>query len=99
MQTSTQRIFTIPALAIALLLWGGCAKSTHENGGTTGTERATLSEEECLARKGKIMGDPGDGRIHRPSYRCPNGRPPLGSIRYDETGDMIPVEGSVCCPR
>ncbi len=57
-----------------------------------------MTPDQCEARGGTIMGDPGDGRIHRPDYRCPNGEPALGPVRY-ETGDMIPVEGSVCCPK
>lgn len=80
----------------------GCTKSgngsNHDDGIPQQSQRLMLSAEECEARGGQIMGDPGDGRIHRPEYRCPNGKPPIGTVSY-ETGEMIPVEGSVCCPR
>ncbi len=53
-------------------------------------ERPTLSAEECAAQGGEVVGDIGDGAIHRPDYVCPSGAPPIGSI-------PLGVEGSVCC--
>lgn len=88
-------------LFIFLLATCSQSRSDDTNPGLPGAnhaDRKTLTEEECSSKNGKIMGDPGDGRIHRPNYICPSGKPPLGSVRY-ETGDMIPVEGSVCCPQ
>lgn len=56
------------------------------------TQGATLSVDECEAQGGTIVGDIGDGAIHRPGYTCPSGRPPLGSV-------PLGIEGSVCCPQ
>lgn len=61
------------------------------------TDRATLSAEECTSQGGVVVGDIGDGAIHRPDYTCESGLPPLGSITPDP-GGTIAVEGSVCCP-
>jgi len=57
-----------------------------------------LTAEACEAGGGAIVGDIGDGAIHRAEYRCPNGAKPSGSIRALGAGP-IAVEGSVCCPR
>ncbi|MCC6876094.1 MAG: hypothetical protein IT378_17430 [Sandaracinaceae bacterium] len=54
-------------------------------------ERPTMSVEQCQERGGEVVGDIGDGAIHRPDYRCPGGSEPMGSI-------PLGVEGSVCCP-
>lgn len=60
-------------------------------------ERPQLSAAECEAQGGQVVGDIGDGAIHRPGYLCPDsGEEPLGSIMA-EGGGPIPVEGSVCC--
>jgi len=45
-----------------------------------------------------LVGDIGDGAIHRPEYRCPNGAKPSGSISA-AAGGPLAIEGSVCCPR
>lgn len=59
--------------------------------------KAALSASECEAQGGKVVGDIGDGAIHKPDYRCPDsGEPPLGPIAAPE-GGPIAVEGSVCC--
>lgn len=60
--------------------------------------RPALSAQECEASGGSVVGDIGDGAIHRPEYRCANGGKPSGSIRAAE-GGPIAIEGSVCCPR
>ena len=59
--------------------------------------RPTLTAQACEASGGSIVGDIGDGAIHRPEYRCPNGAKPTGSIQPAE-GGPIAIEGSVCCP-
>ena len=59
--------------------------------------RPTLTAQACEASGGSLVGDIGDGAIHRPEYRCPNGAKPSGSIRAAEGGPMA-IEGSVCCP-
>lgn len=60
------------------------------------TDRPALSEAECQTKGGAVVGDIGDGAIHRPDYRCESGQPPIGSIRQD--GGPVAIEGSVCCP-
>ena len=60
-------------------------------------ERPSLTAAECEARGGRVVGDIGDGAIHRPDYTCEGGQPPIGTIRADGDGP-IAVEGSVCCP-
>lgn len=59
--------------------------------GTETADRAAMSAEECEAQGGTVVGDIGDGAIHRPGYRCPNGEPPIADV-------PLGVEGSVCCP-
>lgn len=66
-------------------------------GTSTGAERPTLTRAECTAKNGKIVGDIGNGAIHRPDYTCESGQPPIGTIRPAE-GEPIATEGEVCCP-
>lgn len=61
-------------------------------------ERVELSAEECANANGMVVGDIGNGAIHRPDYVCDSGHAPIGRIRQDPSGPMG-VEGSVCCPR
>jgi hypothetical protein len=63
-----------------------------------GPARPALTAEACEAGGGTVVGDIGDGAIHRPDYRCPSGAAPSGSIKTPEGGPMA-VEGSVCCPK
>jgi hypothetical protein len=58
--------------------------------------RPSLTAEACEAGGGKVVGDIGDGAVHRPDYRCPSGAAPRGSITAPP-GGPIGVEGSVCC--
>lgn len=61
------------------------------------SDRPSLTDAECQAKGGTVIGDIGDGAIHKPDYVCANGKPPLGSIRVE--GDApVAIEGSVCCP-
>ena len=53
-------------------------------------ERREMSPEDCAAKGGNVVGDIGDGAVHKPEYRCPSGSPPIGRI-------PLGVEGSVCC--
>jgi hypothetical protein len=66
-------------------------------GSADGSARPALTAQECEASGGSVVGDIGDGAIHRPEYRCANGAKPSGSIRAAEGGPMA-IEGSVCCP-
>lgn len=60
--------------------------------------RPELTAEACEAGGGKVVGDIGDGAIHRPDYRCEGGAAPIGAIRAPAGGPMG-VEGSICCPQ
>lgn len=58
---------------------------------------ASLTADQCTAAGGEVVGDIGDGAIHRPEYRCPrSGQPPIGHIR-SEPDEPMAIEGSVCC--
>jgi hypothetical protein len=60
--------------------------------------RPKLTAQACEASGGAVVGDIGDGAIHRPEFRCPNGAKPIASVGAVE-GEPIAVEGAVCCPR
>ena len=60
--------------------------------------RPSLTSQECEAGGGTVVGDIGDGAIHRPDYHCPSGAPPSGNIKAPE-GGPVAIEGSVCCPK
>jgi hypothetical protein len=57
-----------------------------------------MTSQECEATGGTVVGDIGDGAIHRPDYKCANGSSPLGSVRAAE-GGPVAIEGSVCCAK
>jgi hypothetical protein len=62
-----------------------------------GMAEATLTRQECVERGGTIVGDIGDGAIHRSSYRCDsNGASPLDVV-VPSPGEPIAMEGEVCC--
>ena len=61
------------------------------------SSRPQLTAQDCEAKGGTVVGDIGDGAIHRPDYKCPSGMAPIGSIA-GSPGEPIAVEGSVCCP-
>ncbi len=90
---------------MALLLMTGCASKPGVDPTPPGqppapaadSGRPSLTNAECEAKGGRVVGDIGDGAIHRPDYTCEGGQPPIGTIR--PAGDEpIAVEGSVCCP-
>jgi hypothetical protein len=60
--------------------------------------RTPLTQEQCEAKNGTIVIDPGDGRTHVADYVCPSGKAPLGDIEPSEGGPVF-IEGAVCCPR
>lgn len=100
------------AVLSSLLFLAACGGSTPPAAGTPATAPATTAEspaprsaeggsaltaEECEKQGGHVVGDIGDGAIHRPGYRCPgSGEPPVGPIKL-EPGRPVPIEGSVCC--
>lgn len=87
-KTDKDRAFTVVLLAAALI----AAACSSQNG------VHSLTSTTCLEMGGTVIGDPGDGRVHKPDYVCASGRPPLGPITF-EKGEPIPVEGAVCCPQ
>jgi hypothetical protein len=102
------RIFTV---AFTFVLLAACSKPSSTPPETSsqpveedkpdadsGTEeRPKLTAAECEAQGGQVIGDIGDGAIHRPDYRCADsGEAPIGTIVPDE-GGPVAIEGSVCC--
>lgn len=79
---------------------------THHISQTIGTESdlpglgskhsTQMTAKECSDAGGKVIGDIGDGRTHRPDYVCDNGDMPLGTIVPEQRKPM-PIEGAVCC--
>lgn len=59
--------------------------------------RPSITGEACEANGGSVVGDIGDGAIHRPDYRCVNGAKPTANISAP-AGGPVAIEGSVCCP-
>jgi hypothetical protein len=57
----------------------------------SGTSRPSMTDAECTAQGGTVVGDIGDGAIHRDDYVCPSGVAPIGTV-------PVGIEGSVCCP-
>lgn len=94
--SASVRIFTV---AVASLLLVACSKSpsTPPASSPQGGERPELTAQACEDQGGQVVGDIGDGAIHRPDYRCPqSGQLPVGSIVAEPGGPMA-VEGAVCC--
>lgn len=98
----TIRSAAIRALSLGLLLITACSNKPADEPageplppGQPSAERPSLTAAECEAKGGRVVGDIGDGAIHRPDYTCEGGQPPIASIG---AGDgPIAVEGSVCC--
>jgi hypothetical protein len=57
-----------------------------------GVDRPEMTAAECEAKGAELVGDIGDGAIHRPEYSCPSGSKPIGRV-------ALGIEGSVCCPK
>jgi len=58
--------------------------------------RPTVSRAECVDMGGQVVGDIGDGAIHRPGFLCANGEPPLATVQ-PLPAEPIATEGEVCC--
>ncbi|MEX1365284.1 MAG: hypothetical protein AB1Z98_19305 [Nannocystaceae bacterium] len=69
----------------------------EQDAGGEPAERPSLTNAECEAQGGTVVGDIGNGAIHRPDYLCDSGQPPLATVVPGE-GEPIPTEGAVCCP-
>jgi hypothetical protein len=96
-------------VCVAFLGCGGASESApadepvEETSGDEGlpldesaAEREQLTPEECSARGGTIIGDPGDGSTHRPDFVCPSGAPPIGDVAAGS--GAAGIEGAACCP-
>jgi hypothetical protein len=94
----TMKRCTLPLLGLGLLLTAGCTKTPTDGPTPTPepTDRPLVTSTECEAQGGTVVGDIGDGAIHRPDYRCANGQLPLGAITAEQ-GEPVAVEGAVCC--
>lgn len=85
--------------ALATMSAFGCADSSPEessdkrsedaNDEYVGAGRPVITEEECKTQ-GTVVGDRGDGAVHKASYRCANGKEPIASVEWGR-------EGAVCC--
>jgi hypothetical protein len=81
------------------VVFAGCVQSPPPGSPTSEPlEHTAISEQECTAQGGSVVGDIGDGATHRSDYVCANGAAPLGDIALPESGPF-PDEGAVCCPR
>jgi hypothetical protein len=96
----------ILSLALTMLLLAACSKSSSAPAPSSPapvepavpTGRPTVSTADCEAQGGEVIGDIGDGAVHRPDYVCASGAPPMASIS-SAAGEAIAVEGSVCCKK
>jgi hypothetical protein len=95
------------ALTLGLILLAACTKAPStpppdsddpvDTPDSETADRPQLTAEACEAEGGTVVGDIGDGAIHRPDYRCPeSGEAPIGTI-VDDAGGPIGIEGAVCC--
>jgi hypothetical protein len=69
---------------------GGAASAPVATDAPPVADRPELTTEACEAKGGKVVGDIGDGAVHRPDYKCESGLAPIGRV-------ALGVEGSVCC--
>ncbi len=88
-------------LIISAALGCGSSKPAPAPGPATppsehGTE-TSLTTQQCTEAGGEVVGDIGDGAIHKPDYRCAkSGAPPIAHIAA-EPGKPAAIEGAVCC--
>ncbi len=102
----------IMIMILSVLVVGGCAASSGTpppgtpppNAGPPNPgvdnpddQRPQLTAAACEADGGTVVGDIGDGAIHRPDYRCPDsGEAPIAAVVAEPDGPVA-VEGAVCC--
>jgi hypothetical protein len=79
------------------VLVAACAASQPTPQEAPRGEDKAITAAQCAARHGTVVGDIGDGAIHRPDYVCASGKAPIAEIEPPEDGPR-PIEGSVCCP-
>jgi len=91
----------ILGLTTGVFLFAGCLMSSAPEpaDNTTPLASSKLTTEACEAQNGQVIGDAGDGAVHRPEYRCPgNGTAPIGTVVF-EMDEPTPTEGAVCCKK
>lgn len=94
----------ILSLAFTVLLFAACSKSSKPAESPAPVEpaapaaRPTVSSADCEAQGGEVIGDIGDGAVHRPDYVCASGAAPIASVS-NTSGEAVAVEGSVCCKK
>lgn len=110
MRSSLQSVIVSSFVAFILVACGGTRAdpesvaepesqpATDASADGAPAERPVLTAEQCEASGGAVVGDIGDGAVHRADYVCASGAKPTGSIQAPE-GGPIGVEGAVCCPR
>ncbi|MEZ4449102.1 MAG: hypothetical protein R3B09_06450 [Nannocystaceae bacterium] len=111
MTTRWTTLRTLPLGVLLITLITGCANKGSDAppepippgepsevpaGVPTDPARPSMTDAECESKGGQIVGDIGDGAIHRPDYVCAGGEKPIGSIAPAGDGPVA-VEGSVCC--
>lgn len=72
------------------------ARKSPQSGSELHVARVGLTVAQCQEQGGFVVGDIGNGAIHRADYLCASGKKPIGSILYT-ANDSIAVEGAVCC--
>lgn len=77
---------------LVYVLVAGCSTAPVDPSVDAPFARPSMTVVECTAAGGMLVGDIGDGAIHRPDYRCPNGQAPIGTVL--PPGDY---EGAACC--
>ena len=85
----------VTTLTTALCLAAGCSTEPLPLPGSNSNERPLIPAQQCQAQGGNVVGDIGDGRVHRDDFLCPNGQPPIGTIEAEQGKRSI--EGAVCC--
>lgn len=97
---SARQVLTCFSLAFATACGGAQTPNAPSSTAPSASPQdggASLTAAACQAAGGSVVGDIGDGAIHKPGYRCPkSGEAPLGTIT-PEGNQPISVEGSVCC--
>ena len=91
------------ALVLVIFTALGCGSSkpaaapTPASAPSEQRTETSLTAQQCTDAGGEVVGDIGDGAIHKPDYKCEkSGAPPMGQIAA-EPGKPTAIEGAVCC--
>lgn len=88
------------SLALIVLFIKACANNSTVTKTTDDAKKSQplyplMSAKECSDVGGELVGDIGDGRIHKADYLCNNGTAPIGTIYTQD--EPVMTEGAVCC--